>query len=130
MTMCRAAPGPCLGAQRGAAAGCTSLQWLQGADGTAAEVKGLASGRTIGATLPGADAAALRAIPGVNGVEVRGDAVLIHSGDTDTDTVARRLLNQTPARDLEITSRGLEEAFIAMTGDGAPGPSDGSQVAT
>lgn len=45
---------------------------------------------------------------------------LIHSGDTDD--VARRLLNQTPARDLEITSRGLEEAFIALTGDGAAGP--------
>jgi len=63
---------------------------------------------------------ALRAIPGVDGVEVRGDTVLIHSGDTDT--VARRLLTQTPARDLEITSRGLEEAFLALTGDGAGRP--------
>jgi ABC-2 type transport system ATP-binding protein len=86
------------------------------ADGTAAEVKALASGRTIRATLPGADEAALRAIPGVDGVEVRGDTVLIHSGDTDA--VARRLLTQTPARDLEITSRGLEDAFIALTGGG------------
>ena len=90
------------------------------ADGTAAEVKGLASGRTIRATLPGADEAALRAMPGVDGVEVRGDTVLIHSGDTDTDAVARRLLTQTPARDLEITSRGLEDAFLALTGDGGP----------
>jgi ABC-2 type transport system ATP-binding protein len=98
------------------------------ADGTAAEVKGLASGRTIRATLPGADEAALRAKPGVDGVEVRGDTVLIQSGDTDA--VARRLLNQTPARDLEITARGLEEAFIALTGDGTAGPSDGSQAAT
>jgi ABC-2 type transport system ATP-binding protein len=100
------------------------------ADGTAAEVKRLASGRTIRATLPGADEAALRAMPGVDGVEVRGDTVLIHSGDTDTDAVARRLLNQTAARDLEITSRGLEEAFIALTGDGATRPSAGSQAAT
>src|SRR5579863_8015236 len=37
------------------------------ADGTAAEVKGLASGRTIRVTLPHADEAALRAIPGVDG---------------------------------------------------------------
>ena len=58
---------------------------------------------------------------------MRGDTVLIQSGDTDA--VARRLLNQTPARDLEITARGLEEAFIALTGDGAAGPS-GSQAAT
>ena len=98
------------------------------ADGTAAEVKGLASGRTIRATLPGADAAALRAMPGVDGVEVRGDTVLIHSGDTDA--VARRLLTQTPARDLEITSRGLEDAFIALTGDGTADPAGESQAAT
>jgi ABC-2 type transport system ATP-binding protein len=97
------------------------------ADGTAAEAKGLASGRTIRATLPGADEAALRAMPGVDGVEVRGDTVLIHSGDTDA--VARRLLNQTQARDLEITSRGLEQAFIALTSDG-DGPAGGSQAAT
>jgi ABC-2 type transport system ATP-binding protein len=87
------------------------------ADGTAVEVKSLASGRTVRATLPGADVTALRAIPGVDSVEVRGDTVLIHSGDSDA--VARQLLNQTPARDLEITAHGLEEAFIALTGDGA-----------
>ena len=98
------------------------------ADGTAAEVKGLASGRTIRATLPGADAAGLRAMPGVEGVEVRGDTVLIHSGDTDA--VARWLLTQTPARDLEITSRGLEDAFLALTGDGAASPSDPARAAT
>ncbi len=103
------------------------------ADGTAAEVKGLASGRTIRATLPGADVAALRAMPGADGVEVRGDTVLIHSGDTDT--IARQLLTQTPAYDLEITARGLEDAFIALTaddapGDGAPGPAGERQAAT
>jgi hypothetical protein len=32
------------------------------------------------------------------------------------------LLTQTSARDLEITSRGLEEAFLALTGDPAAGP--------
>ncbi|MGD0068489.1 MAG: ABC transporter ATP-binding protein [Streptosporangiaceae bacterium] len=53
------------------------------ADGTAAQVKGLASGRMIRATLPGADETALRAIRGVDGVEVRGDTVLIHCGDSD-----------------------------------------------
>ena len=86
------------------------------ADGTAAEVKSLASGRTVRATLPTADLGALRAIPGVDSVEVRGDTVLIHSGDSDA--VARQLLNQTAARDLEITAHGLEDAFLALTGDG------------
>ncbi len=88
------------------------------ADGTAAEVKALASGRTIRATLPSADALSLHAIPGVDQVEIRGETVVIHSGDTDA--VARRLLNDTSARDLEITSRGLEDAFIALTNDSIP----------
>ena len=86
------------------------------ADGTAAAVKAMASGRTVRASLPGADEATLRAVPGAERVEVRGETVLIHSADTDA--VARHLLNHTAARDLEITARGLEEAFLALTGDG------------
>ena len=85
------------------------------ADGTAAEVKALASGRTIRATLPSADEASLRAMSGVDDVEIRGDTVLIHSGDSDA--VAQQLLNETVAQDLEISSRGLEDAFIALTSD-------------
>ncbi len=88
------------------------------ADGTAAEVKGLASGRTVRATFPGADVAALRQIPGVDEVEIRGDSVLIHSGDADV--VARYLLTQTDAHDLEVTARGLEDAFIALTSNQTP----------
>src|SRR5215469_1876405 len=85
------------------------------ADGTGAEIKSLASGRTVRATVPGIDEAALRAIPGVDNVEVRGDTVLIHS--KDSDEVARYLLTSTRAKDLEINTRGLEDAFIALTGD-------------
>jgi len=87
------------------------------ADGTAAEIKAMAAGRTVRATLPGADEAALRGIPGADSVEVRGDTVLVHSGDSDA--VARYLLTTTPARDLEITTRGIEDAFIALTSDDA-----------
>jgi ABC-2 type transport system ATP-binding protein len=85
------------------------------ADGTAAEVKALVSGRSVRATLPGADEAALRALPGVETVERRGDSVVIAT--TDSDAVARHLLTTTAARDLEITSRGLEDAFISLTSD-------------
>jgi ABC-2 type transport system ATP-binding protein len=85
------------------------------ADGTSAEVKALASGRTVRANLPGADEAALRGIAGVDSVETRGDSVLVHA--KDSDAVARYLLTSTPARDLEIVSRGLEDAFIALTSD-------------
>jgi ABC-2 type transport system ATP-binding protein len=85
------------------------------ADGTSAQVKSLASGRTVRATLAGASEQALRAVPGADSIEVRGDTVLIHSGDADK--VARYLLTETDAHDLEIASRGLEEAFLALTGD-------------
>src|SRR3954447_26520393 len=53
------------------------------ADGTAAEVKALASGRTVRATLPGASESRLAALPGVDSVEVRGDTVYLHARDTD-----------------------------------------------
>jgi ABC-2 type transport system ATP-binding protein len=88
------------------------------ADGTSSEVKALASGRTVRATLPGAVESELAALPGVERVEIRGDSVFLHS--RETDDIARYLLNQTAARDLEITSRNLEEAFLALTADDAP----------
>jgi ABC-2 type transport system ATP-binding protein len=87
------------------------------ADGTPAQIKALAAGRTVRATLPGATEAELRKITGASEVEVRGDTVLVHC--TDSDAVARHLLTATPARDLEITTRGIEDAFLALTGDGA-----------
>jgi ABC-2 type transport system ATP-binding protein len=89
------------------------------ADGTAGEVKALAAGRTVRATLPDPDVDALHALEGVDSVEVRGDTVYVHS--RDTDAVARHLLTTTTAHDLEITARGLEEAFIALTGDQTTG---------
>lgn len=87
------------------------------ADGTAAEVKALAAGRTLRATLPGATREQLLALPGVETAEVRGDQ--IHVQAKDTDPVARHLLTETAARDLEITSRNLEEAFLTLTSEEA-----------
>ena len=56
----------------------------------------------------------LLSLPGVQSVDVRGDAVYIRA--KDTDAVARHLLNETGAHDLEITARGLEDAFLSLTG--------------
>ena len=95
------------------------------ADGTSSEVKAMAAGRTVRATLADADPVALNAIPGADNVEVRGDTVLIHS--TDSDAVARYLLTNTPARDLEINTRGLEDAFIALTSDDSNTSEGGSR---
>jgi ABC-2 type transport system ATP-binding protein len=85
------------------------------ADGTTAAVKSMASGRTVRATLPNADRDALAALSGVTSVERRGDTVLITC--TDSDSIARYLLAQTVATDLEITANSLEAAFMALTGD-------------
>jgi len=85
------------------------------ADGSAAEIKNLASGRTVRASLADADENALRAIPGVESVEVRQEGVIVRANDSDA--VARYLLTKTDARDIEITSHNLEDAFIALTSD-------------
>jgi ABC-2 type transport system ATP-binding protein len=85
------------------------------ADGTSSQVKALTAGRTVRATLPGVTEAELGAIPGADSVELRGDTVLIHANDSDA--VARYLLTSTSAKDLEITARALEDAFIALTSD-------------
>ncbi|CAN5492241.1 ABC transporter ATP-binding protein [soil metagenome] len=95
------------------------------ADGSGSEIKALAAGRTVRATLDHPDHQALAGLAGVESLEVRGDTVLLHA--SDTDAVARYLLTETDARDLEITARGIEEAFLSLTGDDAedePEPTD------
>ncbi|GAA2738858.1 ABC transporter ATP-binding protein [Pedococcus aerophilus] len=90
------------------------------ADGTASEVKSLVSGRTLRATLHDADPVLLQRLTDmsvVDSVELRGDTLIVTS--TDSDAVARHLLTTSDAHDLEITSRGLEDAFISLTSEGA-----------
>ncbi len=79
----------------------------------------LGAGRTVRATLPGATEAQLTAIAGVDSAEVRGNTVYLHGADSDT--IARHLLTATGAHDLEITSRNLEDAFLALTADDTTG---------
>jgi ABC-2 type transport system ATP-binding protein len=83
------------------------------ADGSGSEIRALAAGRSVRATLAHADTDRIAAIGGVDSVEVRGETVLVHA--KDSDAVARYLLTETAARDLEITSKGLEDAFLSLT---------------
>ncbi|MFC4139756.1 MULTISPECIES: ABC transporter ATP-binding protein [unclassified Microbacterium] len=85
------------------------------ANGTTAEIKAMASGRTIEAEWAVADQLALSRLPGVDSVEVRGTRVIVRSGDSDA--VARYLLGQTDAHDVTITGQNLEQAFLRLTGD-------------
>jgi len=86
------------------------------ADGTSSEVKAMAAGRTVRATLPDADLAQLGALPGVMNADRHGDAVILTC--TDSDAALRGLLGRFPAaRDIEVHGSGLEEAFLALTAD-------------
>lgn len=84
------------------------------ADGSGSEIKALASGRTVRATLTAPDADVLSRLTGVDRVDVRGEQVYVHTADSDA--VARYLLTETDARDVEITAHGLEDAFLSLTG--------------
>ena len=89
------------------------------ADGPTNEIKAMVGSRTIRATLPGVELDALARLPGASGAERRGEAVVITCADSDA--AIRALLSAYPhVRDIEINAAGLEQAFLALTGDGAP----------
>lgn len=87
------------------------------ADGTGAQIRAMVSGRTLRATLkPGIDRGKVLGILGgldLQAVEVLGSALTVVADDTDP--VALALLREGAAADLDISSRGLEDAFIALT---------------
>jgi ABC-2 type transport system ATP-binding protein len=85
------------------------------ADGPTTEIKARVGSRTIRATLPGVAEAALLALPGVTGVERRGESIALRCNDSDA--AIRALLAAAPAvSDIEISGAGLEEAFLELTG--------------
>ncbi len=93
------------------------------ADGPTTEIRAMVGTRTIRATLPGADIDALGMLAGVSGAERHGEVVILTC--TDSDAAIRALLADHPdARDIEITAAGLEQAFLALTADGAVAPAD------
>jgi len=86
------------------------------ADGPATEIKAQAASRTIRGTLPDADTAALRALPGVLAAERHGAAVILSC--SDADAALRALLGAFAGiRDVEVRGGSLEEAFMELTAD-------------
>ncbi len=92
------------------------------ADGPPNQIKAMVGTRTIRATLPDANLAALALLAGVSHAERHGDAVILNC--SDSDVAIRALLASFPeARDIEISGAGLEDAFLQLTGgddEGAP----------
>jgi ABC-2 type transport system ATP-binding protein len=84
------------------------------ADGPTTEIRAMVGGRTIRTTLPEVELAELEDLPGVTAAERHGDAVLLTCADSDV--AIRALLDSRPeARDIEIASAGLEQAFLELT---------------
>jgi ABC-2 type transport system ATP-binding protein len=88
------------------------------ADGPTTEIKAMVGSRTIRATLPDVELNALERLAGVSSAERRGEAIMLTCADSDE--AIRALLAAYPsARDIEIVAAGLEQAFLALTGDDA-----------
>lgn len=89
------------------------------ADGSVAQVRALAGGRTIRAVLPGATEQTERLVatlPAVTDFELRGERVAISS--SESDATLRALMAAVPAvHDIEIGAVGLEGAFLSLTSD-------------
>jgi ABC-2 type transport system ATP-binding protein len=84
------------------------------ADGPATAIKAVVGGRTVRCTLPGADLAALRRLPGVTAADAHGDVVTLRC--SDSDAALRALLAAEPAaRDVEVAGADLEDAFLSLT---------------
>jgi ABC-2 type transport system ATP-binding protein len=88
------------------------------ADGSTAEIRSQATSRTVTAVVPdeaiASTSASLLRLEGVRTVTRRGERLVVAT--SDSDAVARLLLEEQGVHDLEITSAGLEEAFMALTG--------------
>jgi ABC-2 type transport system ATP-binding protein len=84
------------------------------ADGPTNEIRARVGMRTIRATFAEADEQRLGELPGVTSAERHGAAVTLRC--SDSDAAIRVLLERYPdARDIEISSAGLEEAFLELT---------------
>lgn len=87
------------------------------ADGSGAEIKKVAGGRTVSFDLEGASGDGFADLPGVTSAEVRGDRVRLRCDDSDA--TVRALVHSGHAfGNLEIESAGLEAAFLTLTSAG------------
>ena len=86
------------------------------ADGTPAEIKTRAGARRISFRLDRVDEPFLLGLPGLVNLEVRHDLVQLQSADSDATLYAVLDAGLRP-REIEVTSLGLEQAFIAITSE-------------
>jgi ABC-2 type transport system ATP-binding protein len=84
------------------------------ADGTPSEVKSVVTGRTLSFTLAADAARDLEHLVGVTHLERKGARLVLQT--EDSDATLRALLTSYPAAaDIEIVSRNMDDAFMALT---------------
>jgi ABC-2 type transport system ATP-binding protein len=97
------------------------------ADGTPAEIKARAGAKRISFHLDQIDEPFLLGLPALVNVEIRHDLVQIQSSDSDRTLYAVLDAGFRP-RDLEVSSLGLEQAFLAITAEDDKNYSDLAQA--
>ena len=84
------------------------------ADGTPAEIKERAGAKRISFRLGSADEAFLLGLPALVNLEIRRDRIHIQSSDSDRTLYALLDAGYRP-REIEVSSLGLGQAFLAIT---------------
>ncbi len=95
------------------------------ADGPTAEIRANATGRVVSAAVADPEAAR-RALSGLAS-EVTVSAGRLRARTGDSDAVARVLLGELGARDLEVVPGSLEDAFVHLTDTSAPATAGASR---
>ena len=86
------------------------------AEGTPAEIKGRVGGKFIRFKSPGLEEAALHSLPHARTAERRDEGVEIYSTEPG-ETLEELFRRGVKPRELEVVGAGLEQAFVALTGD-------------
>jgi ABC-2 type transport system ATP-binding protein len=86
------------------------------ADGTPAEIKERAGAKRISFRLDPVDEAFLLGLPALVNLEIRRDQIHIQSADSDRTLYALLDAGYRP-REIEVSSLGLEQAFLAITAE-------------
>jgi ABC-2 type transport system ATP-binding protein len=75
------------------------------ADGSVAQVRALAAGRVVSATVPSPDLAGSESLPGVSGVRVEGSRIHLSCDDSDLALPSARCSRPSPRRPTSRSSR-------------------------
>ncbi|WP_246075003.1 ABC transporter ATP-binding protein [Nonomuraea terrae] len=85
------------------------------ADGTPAEIKAAAGGRSVRFSLRDQPAAGLGLLPGVSAVEIAAGVATLHTSDVDATRAGLYRGTTLDVRDVCLPDAGLEPAFLTLT---------------